>query len=466
MPERRLFDLPPRFLERMAAFLGDEYREFAAHLAQSARLGLRVNTLKLDPAHLFELLGLTLEPLPWCPEGFPLPPYVHLGRHPFNAAGLFYLQEPSAMAAVPLLDPQPGERILDLCGAPGGKATHIAARMQSQGLLWANEIHVSRARILMGNLERWGVRNAVVSAEPPDRLAGYLPGFFDRVLVDAPCSGEGLFRRDPNAAREWSPAAVQGCARRQARILEDAARLVRPGGILVYATCTFAPEENEGVIGRFLAGHPDYALEDAPPLFGSDPGRPDWVHDLPQSVATQLSRTQRFWPHRALGEGHFLARLRRQEGAPPRPLPHWQPPQPLIADRQLVQRFLKDYLPGVNLPSALTLLGEGLYAPPQDMPDPGSLRLMRPGWSLGLLRRRHFIPSHALAIAAPGTAAAERLDLDPEDTAITAYLRGETLTRKGPEGWLLVTVSGFPMGWGKRVGRTVKNHLPKRMRQP
>jgi NOL1/NOP2/sun family putative RNA methylase len=449
-------DLPPRFLERMAGLLGGEYAGFQAALSRPALHALRANSLKADLAQVAALLDLPLEPLPWCAEAALLPPGVRLGRTPLHAAGLFYLQEPSATAAVPALDPQPGERVLDLCAAPGGKATHMAARMRGQGLLWANEVDARRAGILLSNLERCGVRNAVVSTEEPSRLADCLPGFFDRVLVDAPCSGEGLFRREPESLREWSEAAVRGCARRQGHILEAGAALVRPGGVVLYATCTFAPEEDEAVVGSFLAAHPDFALEEIAPAAGFAPGRPEWV----EGGAPGLGRAVRLWPHAGPAEGHFLARLRRAEGVRPS-FPRWRiptVPRPVLG---AYAAFCGTTLRESPAAEQLALLGTRLVAVPGGMADPAGLRLLRAGWLLGEARGERFVPAHSLAMGLAAREAVELLDLPKESQEVAAYLRGEPLPSAGPAGWLLVAVEGYPLGWGKRVGAVVKNHRPR-----
>lgn len=456
-------DLPADFLERMAALLGEEYPAFRAALEQPARSCLRANTLKTTREEVASRLGLPDEPLPWCPEAVLLPPEMRLGRHPFHAAGLFYLQEPGATAAIPALAPQPGERILDLCAAPGGKATHIASYLQGKGLLWANEVNERRARTLLENLERWGARNIVVSAEHPERLAERLPGFFDRVLVDAPCSGEALFRREPESIREWSPAAVRGCARRQGRLLDSAAKLVRPGGILLYVTCTFSPEENEGVIGAFLETHPEYALEEIAPFPGFSPGRPEWAGDRPPEVKAGLRHTVRLWPHLAPAEGHFLARLRRrEEDTLSELLPH-RFPALIPAIRQALSAFWQEVFPDLSLPEHLALWGEQVLALPPELPDVPGLRLLRAGWLLGSVRQGRFVPAHALAMGLLLSQAARRLDFFPDAPEVAAFLRGETLRSEGPAGWVLVGVAGYPLGWGRRVGTVVKNHRPRKI---
>jgi len=271
---RNLPEIPVAFLERMERLLGGEYPAFLASYDERPSVGLRVNTLKIAPEVFRQIAPFELTPVPWCAAGFTIVEGdVEPGKHPYHPAGLYYLQDPSAMAVAELLDPQPGERVLDLASAPGGKATHIAAKMQGQGLLVANEIHSKRAWELASNLERWGVANVAITHETPERLAERFEGFFDRVLVDAPCSGEGMMRKGTAARIEWAPELIRGCTFRQADILEHAARLVRPSGWLAYSTCTFNPEENEGTVSHFIAARPDFELVEPPRQPGFTPGR-------------------------------------------------------------------------------------------------------------------------------------------------------------------------------------------------
>ena len=289
--------LPKSFSERMSRLLGDEYAAFLASYERPRSVGLRMNPRKaaLPPEYCTERV-------PWAENGYYYPPEERPGLSPLHDAGAYYLQEPSAMAPAALLDAQPGELVLDLCAAPGGKSTQIAAAMQGRGLLVCNEIHPKRARVLASNIERMGVSNALVLNEHPARLR--FPRCFDRILVDAPCSGEGMFRKEEAAVTDWSEETVAMCAARQTEILATAAQMLRPGGRLVYSTCTFSPEENEGVISRFLKEHPDFSVArvDAP-WFA--PGRPDWIAEPAEGV----ERTFRLWPHKLRGEGHFAAVL-------------------------------------------------------------------------------------------------------------------------------------------------------------
>ena len=446
--------LPALFCEKMEALLGSEYPSFLEALSRPRAVGLRCNPLKLPQAGPEAvpqaLAGFHLTPVPWEPTGFYYDPETRPGLHPWHAAGAYYLQEPSAMAPVALLDPQPGEWVLDLCAAPGGKTTQIAGRMAGKGLLVCNEIHPKRAAILASNVERLGVANALVLNEHPARLAERFEGCFDRILVDAPCSGEGMFRKHDAAFTDWSPETVSMCARRQAEILDCAARMLRPGGRLVYSTCTFSPEENEGSVAGLLARRPNFRVETVPaPWFA--PGRPEWGDGKPA-----LADTFRLWPHRLRGEGHFAAVLRR-EGEKPLAERALEPdaalPKPLEA---LLQEL------GLDLPQGrIVCFGDRVFLAPSELPALRGLKVLRPGLELGSLRGKLAIPAHALALWA-GTAAVCR-DFRAEDPACAAYLRGETVSADA-EGWTLVRVDGLSLGWGKGVKGVLKNHYPKALR--
>lgn len=459
-------ELPPLFLERMRSFLGDEYDPFVSSYFQPPQTGLRVNLLKTSPEQLFAILPFKLDPIPWSRSGFHLLDFedgqISPGKHPYHAAGLFYLQEPSAMLAAEILAPQPGEKILDLCAAPGGKATHIASLMRNKGLFVANEIHPKRVWDLAENLERWGVRNTIITNETPEHLAEFFGPYFDRVLVDAPCSGEGLFRKDADARSHWTLKFVEGCAIRQVNILHAAARLVRSGGFLAYSTCTYAPEENEGTLDRFLDNHPEFNIVDFPHQPGIDSGHPDW---LTLSGDTSLKSAFRMWPHRIHGEGHFVAVLqKRWEGLTPVSLPKAKRGVPK-AIFNLFQQFIRDNSIDFSVAKNLSLNGAYLYAGADDWPDLSPLHVIHPGWWLGTIKKGRFEPAHALAMSLEQQEIHNFLSLSSDELDLHRYLRGENISaRHSPSGWVVVLVDGFSLGWGKSVQGVIKNAYPRGLR--
>ena len=429
--------LPVAFLERMKTQLGEEYEDFLRSLERPRAVALRFNPLKgVQPE-----LPFVQQPVPWEPCGFYYDPQSRPGLHPFHEAGVYYLQEASAMAPVALLDPKPGEWVCDLCAAPGGKTTQIAGRMAGEGFLLCNEINPKRARILSRNIERMGVSNALVTNEHPEKLAQRLEGCFDRVLVDAPCSGEGMFRKEEAAVTDWSQETVEMCARRQQEILHSGARLVRPGGRLVYSTCTFAPEENEQAVAAFLKAHPDFVMEaaDAPWFTPSGEG------------------AFRLWPHKLLGEGHFAAVLRRKGDA------EREEPVPIQSQKlpKEWEDFAKDLV--ITLPAGRAIsFGQSLYWAPEGMPDIKGLKVERPGLELGVPKKGRFEPAHALALWLHGCNRTQELPAGSQE--IAAYMHGDVVP-SAQKGWCLVMADGYPIGWGKGDGNVLKNHYPKGLRR-
>ena len=428
--------LPQAFLERMKLQLGEEYPAFLQSLERPRAVALRFNPLKGESPVLPFVKGN----VPWEPMGFYYDPQARPGLHPYHEAGVYYLQEASAMAPVQLLNPQPGEKICDLCAAPGGKSTQIAGRMAGEGLLLCNELNPKRAKILSRNIERMGIANALVTNEHPQRLADRLAGFFDRVLIDAPCSGEGMFRKEEAAVTDWSQETVEMCARRQAEILHSGAQLVRPGGRLVYSTCTFAPEEDEMAVVAFLETHPEFEPEpvDAP-----------WFQ-------SGENASYRMWPHKLLGEGHFAAILRKKSGDTADVAA--QPGEKLPA---LFSAFAKEL--GIRLPEGKALtFGQSLYWTPEETPILKGLKVLRPGLELGELKKDRFEPAHALALwlRSCNTVA----DFPADSEAVSGYLKGDVISCE-KKGWCLVTADGYSIGWGKGDGRVLKNHYPKGLRR-
>lgn len=363
------------------------------------------------------------------------------------------------MSAAQYLAPVPGERVLDLAAAPGGKSTQIADQLQGRGLLVSNEIHPARASILSENIERMGIRNAIVTNAAPGQLAERFPAFFDRIMVDAPCSGEGMFRKEPEAIDEWSEEQVRICAVRQMDILHDAVKMLRPGGTIAYSTCTFSVEENERVIAELTEAYPQLNVD----------------------------KVERFWPHERRGEGHFVAVLRHtgtvdeiideEQLVPSRPTKKRRSSTAQPANRviesaaQLYDEFAAESLHSFNLPSGEPLLyGEQLYWLPTGAGKFNSTMLAgiktpRPGLHLGTVRKNRFEPSHALALTLSPTEVIRVCDLQPDSAEAAAYLRGETLP-SDHKGWTLVTVDGYSVGWGKASGGMLKNHYPKGLRRP
>lgn len=428
--------LPEAFLQRMEAQLGSEYPAFLESLERPRAVALRFNPMKGERP----VLPFVGAPVPWEPEGFYYDPETRPGLHVYHEAGVYYLQEASAMAPVALLDPKPGERVCDLCAAPGGKTTQIAGRMLGRGFLVCNEINPKRAKILSRNIERMGVANALVTNEHPETLASRFPGFFDRVLVDAPCSGEGMFRKEEAAVTDWSQETVQMCARRQREILDSAARLVRPGGRLVYSTCTFAPEEDEETVAAFLESYPEFTPE---------PVEAPWF--VPGENASY-----RMWPHKLLGEGHFAAVLRKTQGESGE-----VPACPGEKCPKAWESFAKEL--DITLPEGKAVsFGQSLYWAPMELPELNRLKVLRPGLELGTERKGRFEPAHALALWLKTCAVAE--SFPPESPEMKAYLHGDVVP-SGKRGWCLVQAGGYAIGWGKGDGSVLKNHYPKGLRR-
>ena len=503
--------LPEDFVNRMKQLLGKEYEEFAAGYGRERFYGLRYNPLKSGKGEFLKKMPFSLTTVKWCEEGFyygkdgydmdvcgidydkKCNDNIQPGKHAFHEAGAYYIQEPSAMAVAEVLEPEPGERILDLCAAPGGKTTHIAGKMMGQGLLVSNEIVPERARILSQNAERMGIANAVICNETPDRLAEFFPLFFDRILVDAPCSGEGMFRKDETAIDMWSSENVRMCADRQLKILDQAAEMLKAGGVLVYSTCTFSPEENEGVVSEFLRRHEEFNIEEASQGNFFSQGEKRWIED----PANGIEHTMRLWPHKIEGEGHFIAKLRKEVGSNSKSdyEPDVRIDQNLIQSRSqkraddlkyrhsslkkqssaealgLCLDFLdKELGLGKNLwekleqSGSLTMFGDQIYLVPSEMLPLQGIKVIRPGLHLGTNKKNRFEPSHALALYLSPDKVSKHYEMTDEQTK--KYLRGETFAcDEALKGWTLLTTGGYSIGFGKAGGGQMKNHYPKGLRK-
>ena len=449
--------MPKEFFEqRERALLGERYETLYSALSETAARGVTVNLLRCTPEWFAAHAGLAVSPSPFCSAGLLIEdPAVKLGRHPYHHAGAFYSQEPSASAPAAMLDVQPGMKVLDLCAAPGGKSSQLAAALGGKGLLVSNEYDGGRAVILRQNLERMGVANAVVLNETPARIAAALPGFFDRILVDAPCSGEGMFRKEPQALAQHGPGLVAQCAALGSEILDAAASCLATGGVLVYSTCTFAPEEDEGQVGAFLARHPEFELLPWPDGFGS-PGETNRCGEHPFAA----EKTRRIWPCQG-GEGHFMAKLRKVAPAETKKTARAKPAK-AAKPNAAWQAFAGEYFPQLaGLPAMQ--LEDMVLLMPEEMPTL-KLHVLRAGVLAGTVQKNRFVPAHHL-FTAFGAGCTNREELTLEDDRTQAWLRGEEIeAHTAQNGWCCVTVDGMPLSGGKVSGGKVKNHLPKALR--
>ena len=461
-------ELPEAFKEKMKKLMGESYQSLLDSYDQPESKGIRTNTLKLEPDELANKLPFETQAVNWCKEGFYIDHTVRPGKNPYYYAGLYYVQEPTAMAAVEVLDPKPGDWVLDLCAAPGGKSTQIGARLQGIGLLVANELVNSRAGILSTNIERMGMTNAIVTNEFPERLVDSFYESFDKILVDAPCSGEGMFRKDPGALADWSLERVDRCMGKQEKILESAHRLLKPGGVLVYSTCTFSPEENEQIIEAFIEKY-RYTLQTIELPGITDHGRVDWTRKQQQ----EITKTLRIMPMTVKGEGHFIAKLIKSEGIAEaidvkQGYPKSRLKKATRTDLQDYRDFAKNNLQAEfyqKIEDRLYLLGDHLYAIPAaiELERIANLKLLRTGLDLGTFKKNRFEPSYALAMALKLSQAKNSVDLNDEDLAYQ-YLKGEALNLQAPKGWVLVGYDGYPLGFGKASEGLIKNHYPKGLR--
>ncbi|WP_455501297.1 RsmB/NOP family class I SAM-dependent RNA methyltransferase [Gemmiger sp.] len=451
-------EFPQDFTSRERALLGSRFDELYAYATPQPARGVTVNTLRCTPDWFAAHVDFAAEPSKFCPTAFTTAADYRPGRHPWHHAGVIYAQEPSASAPAALLDVRPGMRVADLCAAPGGKTSQLAAALQGQGVLLANEFVAARAEILRQNLERMGVANAVITNEDTARLAAAMPARFDRVLVDAPCSGEGMFRKEAVAAAQHNDGLVAHCAELGAEILENAAAMLAPGGVLVFSTCTFAPAEDEAQIAAFLAKHPEFTLCD---LSGCGFGRPGEANRAPAGF--QAEYTRRIWPADG-GEGHFMAKLQKAADADAPTQPKIKPPKAVKPPAEWLD-FAKTYFPFLAA-CPLTAAGERLLlpAPGSEALNTAKLRIVRGGVPAGTVLKKRFQPDHALFMAY-GAQCTNREELTLADPRTAAWLRGEEIdAATAQNGWCAVLVDGFPLGCGKVSGGRIKNHYPKGLR--
>ncbi|SFP92762.1 NOL1/NOP2/sun family putative RNA methylase [Butyrivibrio proteoclasticus] len=505
--------IPVDFKERMKLYLGEkEYDEFISSFDNDERYNsLRINTLKCDKADLKSKLLYIEKEVPWEANGYYYE-NAQPGKHPYHEAGLYYVQEPSAMAPVHFLDPRPGEKILDLCAAPGGKTTQIASYMDGEGILVTNEINRDRAKILSLNVERLGIKNALVLNEDSAHLSEVFEGYFEKILVDAPCSGEGMFRKNDNAGDEWSLDNVRACAVRQKEILSNAAKMLLPGGRLVYSTCTFSADENEETVFDFLFNNPDFHTIQVAKVGGIESGRVEFISDeffdkyasidkeRAEKCRGEVSESLRLWPHKLKGEGHFLCVFERDGSLSREKNNTYVPGGKNIPAKpeavRIFEVFVKETLAfdkksfeikrgrifcklsgKKNLNGLIYMFGDQLYLCPEDMPSVNGLKVMRGGLHLGTVKKDRFEPSHALALFLTADDVCLNKDYASDSLEIKSYLNGQTMkitddipdsaygqVKKDSKGWALITTDGYSIGWAKAAGGMLKNHYPKGLR--
>ena len=445
--------LPEAFLKEMEQLLGDEYEAYIKSYEEAWKPGLRVNTLKIMPEEFKNLSHLELTPVDWTEKGFYYEDTERPARHPFYYAGLYYLQEPSAMAPAAVLPVEPGDKVLDVCAAPGGKSTELAAKLQGKGMLVSNDISYSRARALLKNLELAGAENISVLSEEPGKLAAVWPEFFDKILVDAPCSGEGMFRREEDMVKDWVSRGPSYYSSIQREILEQAVAMLKPGGMMLYSTCTFSKLENEGSMDYFLSNQPEFHLLDIPQSEGFAPGQPELVDST-----FPLEKCVRLFPHKIDGEGHFLALLQKDGERTPNALESAGKPSKLPQE-------LTDFLKDVSMPvdtTRIQIKDTKVFLMPEGLSGCKGLRFLRSGLYMGELLKKRFEPSQAFAMVLKKEEYASVIDLPATDERIIRYLKGETIEIEDGEstkdaGWQLVCVDGYPLGWGKLIRGTLRN---------
>lgn len=439
--------LPREFLDRMKILLGGEYEDYLKSYEEKSVQGIRVNTEKISAEEFQKLVPFRLERIPWTENGFYTDETDAVTKHPYYYAGLYYVQEPSAMLPAALLKAQPGDKVLDLCAAPGGKATELGSRLHRKGLLVANDISHSRAKALLKNLELNGIGNVFVCSEEPDKLSRVYEEFFDKILVDAPCSGEGMFRREPSMIKAWLEHGPEYYAEIQKKILDAAVKMLKPGGNMVYSTCTFSTVEDEEIIQYLCENHKDMTV-----------------------VYSETGETgRRLFPHRVKGEGHFAAVLHKCLSEAGQPADDTAarsftelPPFQKAVDSKVWKSFCKESL-NMDFSGWKIIELEGrFYALPEQEDIKKKIRYLRTGLLLGEGKKNRFEPSQALAMFLKPEEAKSTLSLKCGDDRVKRYLKGETLEvseagGQNLKGWTLVCVDGYPLGWGKYVNGTMRN---------
>lgn len=455
--------LPQEFLTRMERMLGAEFPAFTESYQKPRTYGLRINTQKISCEEFEKIVPFDVRPIPWIKGGYFYGENIRPSHCPLYQAGIYYLQEPSAMTPASLLAVNPGEYVLDLCAAPGGKATALGAKLKGQGLLIANDISNSRAKALLRNIELFGITNAFVTNEPSERMAAAFPGFFHKILLDAPCSGEGMFRKEEALARDWTPQKSEELSKTQQELILRCADMLRPGGMLLYSTCTFAPAEDEGTVSFLLENREDMELIDLPKFDGFSDGNPAWGNG-----DNVLTKCVRLFPHKMNGEGHFMALLKKKGESLTAPF------SPTPKQNTETRKWLGQFLEEIGLTSLggkpfdwkrVETRGDKVYYLPPVRTDFRGLNFLRNGLYLGDLKKNRFEPSQPFALAIDKNEARAVISLTSDDERLNRYLKGEPISISGEEayntrGWHLLCTEGYPLAFGKLVNGTLKNKYP------
>lgn len=427
--------LPERFLKDVKEILGDEFDDFIKSYENKKTTAIRVNTMKIEKEKLKNLLSCKTEDIPWSEEGLYYDEDEYKpGKNPLHDAGAYYLQEPSAMSVVPKADIKEGDKVLDMCAAPGGKSTYILSKLNNTGLLVSNEINGTRIKALGENLERFGAANSIITNTDSKGLLKVFEGYFDKVIIDAPCSGEGMFRKDEVAIEDWSYSKVIECRNIQQEIIRDGYKMLKNGGILVYSTCTFAKEEDEDIIDDFAREYEN----------------------------AEVVLKERLWPHKVKGEGHFVAKIIKHDDEEC----FVKPEKFKRLDKELkdYRDFEKKFL-NIKLDGDFFIRGENLYLMPKDSPDTKKIKLLRKGLHLGELKKNRFEPSHAFAHYLKKEDVKNFDDFKMDSDEIKSYMSGDVINTGESRGWIIVGVEGVCLGWGKESGGVIKNRYPKGLRR-
>ena len=443
--------LPQEYIDRMKELLKDEFEAFYKSYESDKLQGLRINTLKISVEDFLKISPFKLIEIPWCENGFYYEEGERPAKHPYYHAGLYYIQEPSAMAPVEILDVKSGNKVLDLCAAPGGKSIQICTKLKNEGVLVTNDINMNRVKAILKNVELFGIRNAIVTNETPKNLTRVFSNYFNRVLVDAPCSGEGMFRKDPSMIKNWKDDWTDTFAAIQREIMDCIGETLGSKGKMVYSTCTFAPEENEQMIHEFLNKNDEFNTIDALKNNGFSSGKPEWANN-----DQRVEACVRLWPHRLQGEGHFFALMEKGHTSEEKIVLNKEPEHIPLED---FHKFVGENL-NISLEGRFRTYKENLYLVPKEVPSLKGLKVVRTGWLLGTYKKKRFEPSQALAMGITYKDAKRVVNFKGTDVEAIKYLKGETVNVSGEKGWTLVCVDHFPLGWAKQMGTALKNYYP------